>query len=619
LSFAHPEQLWLLLILPIQIVWAVRGRFLRRRSWSGLAQRGRAPSDGILGWIGCAACLIVAMAQPRWGHEQSRPLPPGHDVVLAIDVSRSMAVDDAVPNRLALAVEAAESLVDAVGADSANRVGLVAFAGRAVVRCPLTENLGAVLAALHRLQPGSVRPGGTDLGAALDVAFEAMGAEEHAQGRAIILFSDGEDHAARWSARLERLRQEDVVVEGVAIGDADQGHVVPSGKNSEPLTYHGEPVLSRRSDAALEQIAHATGGVLVRLGLASSDLGSLYQATIEPAARRHRETSGNKTRAERFPFFLLAALGLLLAGSCPFRRGWTPRWTWTWPWGLSRPIQKLGLGLIVFAAWASMTGAVGPAGRGGSNLAAETIARGQAAYKERRWEDALAAFEMAASLVPGSAIPRYDAAAALFQLGRFEKAQERYLEAKQFADQYLRTKIDFVMGNTCLALGDIAGAITAYDQCLSSTARGPGLDSVREDAAVNRQFALDQSRSLTAPEGQNLSDQSPSSQPDRKGARNRRGGRGDDQSPEEQSDNQPEAGGAGSGKGSDGNPDQRRPPRSGRRTGGAGGARSSQSAPTGDSPEDRLDVALEHIRAAENRRLPDDEPPAAANDDRKDW
>ena len=60
------------------------------------------------------ACVIVAMAQPRWGRLAASLLPPGHDVVLLVDVSRSMGVEDAVPNRLAAAVEAAESLVNAL-------------------------------------------------------------------------------------------------------------------------------------------------------------------------------------------------------------------------------------------------------------------------------------------------------------------------------------------------------------------------------------------------------------------------------------------------------------------------------------------------------------------------
>ena len=169
------------------------------------------------------ACLIIAMAQPRWGNLPSPDLPPGHDLVFVMDVSRSMAAEDAVPSRLAVAVEVAESLVKTLGQDVSNRAAVVAFAGRGVLRCPLTENLGAVLDALDRLRPGSVTPGGTDLAAALDTAIEAVAIDpqQHAQGRAIVIFSDGEDHADRWSSRLERLRQQDIVVHAVSIGDAD--------------------------------------------------------------------------------------------------------------------------------------------------------------------------------------------------------------------------------------------------------------------------------------------------------------------------------------------------------------------------------------------------------------
>lgn len=145
------------------------------------------------------------------------------------------------------------------------------------------------------------------------------------------------------------------------------------------------------------------------------------------------------------------------------------------------------------------------------------------------------------------------------------------------------------------------------------------MDSVRRDAAINRQFAIDQSQSLTAPEGAGENEPSRSSQPDKKGARNQREGAGNDQSPDDQAEGGPEAGGPGSGEGSRQNADRRRPPRDRRRIGAAGGAQPAHSGPSGDSPEDRLDTALEHIRAAQNRRLPEDEPPASANADRKDW
>ena len=115
-------------------------------------------------------------------------------------------------------------------------------------------------------------------------------------------------------------------------------------------------------------------------------------------------------------------------------------------------------------------------------------------------------------------MPRYNAAATLFQLGRYDLARERYLEARERASASLRTKIDFALGNTALAEGDIAGAIRSYDECVASTARGAALDAVRRDAAINRRFALEQPQSLSAPQDNSSDDRSKSPNSDRRTA-----------------------------------------------------------------------------------------------------
>jgi Ca-activated chloride channel family protein len=616
LTFARTDLFWLFMILPGMILWAIRGRMQRRRDWQAIAQRGRVPRDGTFLIVGCVACMIIAMAQPRWGRLAASPLPPGHDVVLLVDVSRSMGVEDAVPNRLAAAVEAAESLVNALAREASSRVGVVAFAGRGVVRCPLTENLRAVLDALHKLRPGGVNPGGTDLGRALDAARDALGPERHAEGRAIVVFSDGEDHAEAWSSRLDRLREEDIVVHAVAIGDLDHGHPVPDGKSAEPLRYHGEQVLSQRKDLALESVARRTDGSIVKLGLASGDLGTLYQTKIEPAARRRRESTRLADPAERFPIFLIVALALLIAGCWPARRGWSWPWNWYWSWNWRRSIAKAGVATLLAALAVLATGAEDSSPRVEAVTAAEAVARGKSAYDSRRWDEALAEFQRAIALSPASAVPRYNAAASLYQLGRYGDAHERYLEAGELADRYLRTKIDYAIGNTALAEGDIPGAIRAYDDCIASTARGADLDVVRQDAAINRSFALEQPQSLAAPEDNRSGDGSKSKKPDRK-----RGSKtpGADDSKSSEGEPESDPGNAGSNGENDTHGDRNRPPASRRRMGGAGGGRTAPPGERGDTPDDRLDAALEHIRAAQSNRIPNEEPPMAANGDRKDW
>jgi Ca-activated chloride channel homolog len=604
-TFAHPELLWLLVLLPLLCVWAIRGTRLRGAGWRALGQRGRVPRDGTVRLIISIACLILALAQPRWGRVAGPPLPPGHDVVLLVDVSRSMGVEDAVPNRLGVAVEAAESLVNALADGPANRAALVAFAGRGVLRCPLSENLGAVLDALHRLRPGGVTPGGTDLGAALDAALEAADPEEHAEGCAFVVFSDGEDHGEKWRSRVDRLRDENVVIHSVAIGDAAEGHPVPGALRGQPLVYKGSPVLSRRRDTELEAIARDTGGAMIKLGLASIDLGSLYETRIKPAARRKREASPLRPQAEQFPIFLAGAFGLIVYGCWPAGRRWGGR---IWHWGWRRPI-RIGA-LVVLVGFALGAGDSRPASADES--AAGAVARGRAAYEAGQLDDALAAFETAIARAPRLGVPRYNAGATLFQLGRYAEARERYVEARERADRSLTVKIDYALGNTSLALGEIPEAISAYDQCLASTARGTALNVVRRDAAINRTFAIEQAQALAVPPS---SDSGDDSNPRRRDP-NRRG-RGDNSPPDGQGDGDSENGSSSG----DANPpeNQAPPPSKQRKIGGAGGARSTPSSSPGDSPESRLDAALDQIRTAKNRRLGEEPPQESAANSGKDW
>jgi Ca-activated chloride channel family protein len=621
LGFAHPERFWLFVGYPFLVLLALRGRVLAQRSWRALAQRGRAPRDSSLALLGSVACLIVALAQPRWGRSGFPP-PPGHDVVLLVDTSRSMGAEDAVPNRLAVAVEAAESLVSALAPEPANRAGLVAFAGRGALLCPLTENLGAVVSALHRLQPGSVRPGGTDIGAALDAALDAVDPQVHAEGRTFVIFSDGEDLADRWSPWLERLQQEDVVVHVVAVGDSEKGHTIPAGTAGQVLHYQSQPVLSQRRDLALETIARATGGAVVRVGLTSVDLRALYRTRIEPSARRRRDTPRLADRTERFPLFLVAALGLLCAGCWPTRRigtwGWGMRWPLGWPW--NRSLRKSAIAVPVLAVIGAASGAgERPPAPAPAASAAELVARGLAAYQARNWDLATVTFHQAVSLAPASPIARYDLAAALFQLGQYEEARLCYLDAREHADPTLRTKIDYALGNTSLALADIEGAIASYDECLASTARAAGLDAVRRDAAINRKFALEQRQTPALPQTEKSGGRPESERPGRRKAGNRQ--RAPDATPETQPDDHQGAGAGGAGPEADseGDAEQKKGRVRRNRTAGAGRESSTPGQARGDSPDDRLDAALERMRAAQARRLPEELPPASNAVDHRDW
>jgi Ca-activated chloride channel homolog len=617
MSFAHPELLWLLVLLVPLLIWTARGRWRRWKRWQSLAQRGRPSRDGTPAIVASIACLIMAVAQPRWGNLPAPSLPPGHDLVLVVDASRSMAAEDAVPNRLAAVIEVAASLVRTLGQDPSNRAAVVAFAGRGVLRCPLTENLGAVLDALDRLRPGCVTPGGTDLGAALDAAVEAVAVDpqEHAQGRAIVLFSDGEDHADRWRSRLERLREQDIVVHAVSIGDDKEGHPVPTGKTPEPLMFQGKKVLSIRSDAALEAIARATGGTIVKLGLSSADLGTLYESRIEPLARRQHQAARLTGKAERFPLFLLTAVAFLIIGCLPANRSWHWRLSWLGSSRWRRQLRSLGpASVAVTAIFAA--GAANHPPRARSVSAQLVVEQGRALYNAGRLEAALESFEKATELAPRSAVARYNAAATLYQLKRYAQARERYQAARLLAGSVLRMKIDYALGNTSLALGEVTVAIKSYDDCLSSTAGGASVEHVRRDAEINRRFAIEQAQAPAIADGENPDGQSPS--PRQSG---RRGPNPQQNGADEPPDGQADTGASGGGANSDGDQqdDRNRPRARRRRMGGGGRTGQAPQGTRGDTPEDRLDAALEHIReAVESRRLPEELPPESPVQG-KDW
>jgi Ca-activated chloride channel family protein len=534
-----------------------------------------------------------------------------------------MAAEDAVPNRLAVAVESALSLVNALAPEAANRAAVVAFAGRGVPRCPLTENLGAVVDVLHRLQVGSIRPGGTDLGAGLDAALEAFGQQEHAEGRSIVIFSDGEDLADRWRSRLDHLVRSGVIVHVVAIGDSEQGHPVPSGSPGATLTFEGRTVLSKREDAALEGIAGATEGAVLKLGLAPTDLGTLYRGRIAPVARLKREAIRMPERTEQFPLFLAASMGFALAGCWPAGRLGPWHWAWSRAAGLvvlaSLVAAHLGAGqrsegLDEKTHPVESPGKAGlstPEEKRSVSRTAQLVTRGQRSYTSGHLEEALAHFDAAIAAAPLHPVPRYNAAAALFQLERYQEALERYQEARQRATVALRTKIDFALGNTALVLGDIPAAVAHYDLCLASKATGPDLDAIRQDAAINRRFALEQAPPSVAPEGETESN--PPDQPRNRSPGARKPDRGSGEPPEDdQSATPPSTGSNPLNQGEEG------PPRGRRRTGGGGGA-SRTNGPAGDSPDDRLDNALDQIRDAMRRRLPEGSPSEPANENRKDW
>ncbi len=568
MDLSQPGWLWLLIPWLLMLAWAIRGRRRRLAHWKAMGQGGRPPGDGAVGGVLAAFLLIVALSQPRWGRDPESALPAGRDIVLLIDVSRSMGAEDAVPNRLGVAIESARGLIEAMAKEEGDRVAVVAFAGAGAVRCGLTENLGAAIEIVRRLRVGTVQPGGTDLGSALGVAMGAFDDRDRAEGRMAVIFTDGEDHPGGWREMVGPLRDAGVIVNAVAIGDAEKGQPVPSGDGASVMSHDGRPVASKRSDEALDALARATGGMVLPVGLAAADMKGLYESKIAPAARRVRYATHPPERAERYGVFVLAALMVLSIGAKPRASRRSAR-----RWGM---VATLGLMMVVGA---------GPGGDSPRRM----IERGRAAYGVRQYAEALAAFDLAAEAAPHSPVPRFDAGATLFALGRYDEAAGRYRQARDLGDAAIRIKVDYALGNALLMADDPEAAIRHYDDCLASTRRSPALDAIRRDAAINREYAAKRLEEKAAEHEPGPDEEKPQDRP----------------RPEPKA---PPPGGNGEG------PDGEGP----RGPGGAGGSEPDARKAEGPSPEQRLDDALEQIREALEHRLPEI-PTRAPSQDGKDW
>lgn len=204
--------------------------------------------------------LILSLAGPRWGQEFQDVRRRGVDVLIAIDVSASMLAEDIPPNRLTQAKRELGLLIDGLQGD---RVGVVAFAGRAFLQCPLTLDYGAARSLLELVGPDLIPKAGTSLADALDVAVGAFppGSKKH---RALVLLTDGEDHSGRLDDARGRAVEAGVAVFAIGFG-SPTGEIIPLRDESGALKGYkkdkdGRTVASKMNAAALEKMARETRG-----------------------------------------------------------------------------------------------------------------------------------------------------------------------------------------------------------------------------------------------------------------------------------------------------------------------------------------------------------------------
>lgn len=261
--------------------------------------------------LGLAILVLgFALARPEWGRNEIELERSGVDLVIALDVSRSMlAADAGGTNRLAAATTAIRRLLDRLGGD---RVGLVTFAGEAFVAAPLTRDHSAIERALDSADPNSVSEQGSNLGDAIKRARECF--DRAAKGpRALLVVSDGEQLQGDAIEAARAAVRDGIRVHTAGVGSAVGAHIPMPGRNNRIFLRNGldREIVTRRDELRLERIASAGQGLYTRISQADRDaLVGWFQQAAANLPRTTEKRTVDEPR-EQFQWPLAAALVLL--------------------------------------------------------------------------------------------------------------------------------------------------------------------------------------------------------------------------------------------------------------------------------------------------------------------
>jgi len=327
MRFAYPAFLVLAGLVPVAGTYFA---FMAARREKALARLSSAPSgEGSWRWLQlflmCLGLFLAffAAARPQWGKSTERLSTGSRNVVVAVDVSRSMLAQDVRPDRLGRAKADVADLIDSLEGD---RCAIVAFRRTGVALCPLTTDRGFLRSALETLSPDSAPRGETDLGSAIRESLQVISqvdgtGGEKADHSAIIVISDGGDLRGDAVKAAELAKKRGVPVFTVGIGNPSAETTVPA-EGGGTMKFDGRNVTVKLEEDALKKIAEASGGRYVPLATArtaETTLGAIYRGFLRQVAAKEQNEEDDRL-AERYMPFLAAGLFFLAAGAC-FSRG----------------------------------------------------------------------------------------------------------------------------------------------------------------------------------------------------------------------------------------------------------------------------------------------------------
>jgi len=441
MSFGAPIWFWALLAIPVLAVLFARAEqrgvaklreFVSPRLLPQLAatvNRFRRVLRFALLMLGLALA-IVSLARPQWGYIYEDVKRKGLDLLFAVDTSRSMLSNDVQPNRLERVKLAAQDLVNQLQGD---RVGLIAFAGRAFLQAPLTIDYEAAVESINDLDTKTIPEGGTNISEAINLAVNTFG-KSAAGNRALIIFTDGEELNGDAAKTAKSAADAGVRIFAVGVG-TPQGSLIPINSDDGGTAFvkdsAGQVVKSKLDEKRLHEIAQISGGFYLHLDDGPRTMSQLYSEGLANMKAADIDARSGRRPIERYEWPLGAAmLALTMSILIGERkkvhvRARSPRWS-----KIAVPATAL---LFIFAGPVFGTAT-------GLNL-----------YREGKYNDAYQSFQQDLNSHPDSSEKEkieFDAGAAAFKMGDYNKALQSFSDSLLSSDKALQENSHFNLGRT---------------------------------------------------------------------------------------------------------------------------------------------------------------------------
>lgn len=256
------------------------------------------------------ACITIALVNPKIGTKFETVKREGVDIVFAVDVSKSMLAEDIAPNRLEKSKQLVTQIINNLASD---RVGIIAYAGKAFPQLPITTDYAAAKMFLQSMNTDMLSSQGTAINEAINLA-KTYYDDDDQTNRILIIISDGEDHGNDASRVAEEAAEEDIRIFTIGVGSTSGGPI-PEKRNGIILNYkkdsNGETVITRLDETTLRSIADEANGEYIN-GNNTTKVVEDIKDLLAKMDKKEFEAKQFADFESQFQWFLAAAILLLL-------------------------------------------------------------------------------------------------------------------------------------------------------------------------------------------------------------------------------------------------------------------------------------------------------------------